>query len=82
MMIRKPKADLGRDRRLYDDEEEDLLLTNATTELRAFIIIAIETAMRRGEIHGLKRDWIKGRVAHLPDTKNGSARAVPFVGAD
>ena len=77
MMIRKPKADLGRDRRLYDNEE-DLLLTNATSELRAFIIIAIETAMRRGEIHGLKRDWIKGRVAHLPDTKNGSARAVPL----
>ena len=32
MMIRKPKADLGRDRRLYDNEE-DLLLTNATTLL-------------------------------------------------
>lgn len=77
IMIRKPKADPGRDRRLYEGEE-DLLLTNANPELRAFIIIAIETAMRRGEIHGLKRAWIKGRVAHLPDTKNGSARAVPL----
>ena len=34
--------------------------------------------MRRGEIHGLKRAWIKGRVAHLPDTKNGSSRSVPL----
>jgi integrase len=77
IMIRKPKADPGRDRRLYEGEE-DLLLTNANPELRAFIIIAIETAMRRGEIYGLKRACIKGRVAHLPDTKNGSARAVPL----
>jgi len=76
-LIRKPKADAGRDRRLYDGEEE-LLINNASDELRAFIILAIETAMRRGEIHGLKKAWIKGRVAHLPDTKNGSARSVPL----
>ena len=76
-MIRKPKADPGRDRRLYDGEE-DLLLASANPELKAFIIIAIETAMRRGEICGLKRSWIKGRVAHLPDTKNGSSRSVPL----
>lgn len=77
MMIRKPKADLGRDRRLHDGEEQRLL-DAANPELRAFIIIAIETAMRRGEIHYLKRSWIRGRVAYLPDTKNGSARAVPL----
>lgn len=77
MMIRKPKADTGRDRRLYDGEE-DALLKSATPELRVFIILAIETAMRRGELHGLKRSWIKGRVAHLPDTKNGSSRSVPL----
>ncbi len=76
-MIRKPKASSGRDRRLLDGEEQKLL-DAASPEMKAFIIIAIETAMRRGEIHGLKRSWIRGRVAYLPDTKNGSARAVPL----
>jgi integrase len=77
MLIRKPKADAGRDRRLYDGEE-DAILKSSAPELRAFIVLAIETAMRRGEIHSLKRSWIKGRVAHLPDTKNGSSRSVPL----
>ena len=76
-LIRKPKAAMGRDRRLYDGEEEKIL-GSATPEMRAFIILAIETAMRRGEIYSLKKSWIKGRVAYLPDTKNGSARAVPL----
>ena len=48
--IAKPKVGKGRERRLWDDEEE-LLLNNATTDLKAFITIAIETAMRRSEIH-------------------------------
>ena len=76
-LIRKPKADAGRDRRLYDGEE-DALLKAANLELKALIILAIETAMRRGEIYILKRSWINGRVAHLPDTKNGSSRSVPL----
>jgi len=76
-MIRKPKAAAGRDRRLLDGEEPRIL-DSASPEMRAFIIIAIETAMRRGEIHALKRSWVRGRVAYLPDTKNGSARAVPL----
>jgi len=76
-LIRKPKAAIGRDRRLFDDEEQRIL-DSASPEMRVFIIIAIETAMRRGEIHALKRSWVRGRVAYLPDTKNGSARAVPL----
>ena len=46
--------------------------------MKAFITLAIETAMRRGEIVNLQRSWIKGRVAYLPDTKNGTPRAVPL----
>lgn len=76
-MIRKPKCDPGRERRLNDGEEQKLL-NAASYEMRAFITIAIETAMRRGEIHSLKRAWIKGRVAYLPDTKNGESRSVPL----
>lgn len=76
-MIRKPKSGLARDRRLQHNEEERLLV-HCSPEMKAWIIIAIETAMRRGEMSSLQRNWIKGRVAYLPDTKNGSPRAVPL----
>lgn len=42
--------------------------------------LALETAMRQGEIVAL--EWhhvdLKARTAHLPTTKNGSARTVPL----
>lgn len=77
LAVGKPKINPGRDRRLYIGEEE-LLLANASEEMKAFITIAIETAMRRSEIVGLKRSWIRGSVAYLPDTKNSTARQVPL----
>jgi integrase len=76
-MIRKPKSSPGRDRRLQDGELEKIL-EHCDNELKAFVILAIETAMRRGELHGLKRKHVKGRVASLPDTKNGKPRDVPL----
>ena len=76
-LIRKPKSAAGRDRR-FEPGEEEKIMSGCSTELRAFVVLAIETAMRRGEIHGLKRSQIKGRVAYLSDTKNGSSRAVPL----
>jgi integrase len=42
---------------------------------RAFLL-AIETAMRKGEILGLRWDQVAGAVAYLPKTKNGDARSV------
>jgi integrase len=39
---------------------------------------ALETAMRAGEIVSLTKDSVKGRVAHLPMTKNGLPRNVPL----
>jgi integrase len=48
--------------------------------LRPIVELAIETAMRRGEI--LRLDWrhidLDARVAFLPDTKNGDSRHVPL----
>ena len=41
-------------------------------------LFAIETAMRAGEICGLTAPDITGRVAHLPQTKNGRKRDVPL----
>ena len=76
-MIRKPKTDNARDRRLLPGEEE-AILSECNSEMRVFFIMAVETAMRRSEIVFLNRSWIRGRVAYLPDSKNGSARSVPL----
>ena len=44
------------------------------------IMFALETGMRRGEIHGLEWKFINfdRRVALLPMTKNGTSREVPL----
>lgn len=79
--IRKPKLPRGRERRLQAGEE-DLLLAYCDAQenasLRAFIILAIETAIRRGEIADLR--WadvdLNSRLAYLHETKNGTCRVV------
>ncbi len=75
--IRKPAPGKARDRRLLPGEE-DRILSECSPEMRIIVIVAIETAMRRGEIIGMRREWIKGVVVTLPDTKNGTVRKVPF----
>lgn len=88
--IRMPKCAPGRERRLDvtpDDDgrtEEARLIAacdaGKSKWLTAIVKIAIETAMRQGEILGLRWenvDLTKG-TAHLPDTKNGTARTVPL----
>ncbi len=47
-------------------------------EMPVIIEIAVETAMRRGELLTLRRVDIKGKHALLEDTKNGSRRLVPL----
>jgi integrase len=41
-------------------------------------LFALETGMRAGEVFGLRRSDISGRVARLAVTKNGHAREVPL----
>jgi integrase len=81
--VRKPKPAPGRDRRISAREERLILRychAHPNPELYSIFILAIETAMRQGEI--LKLRWehinLKYRVAHLPETKNGSKRDVPL----
>jgi integrase/predicted RNase H-like HicB family nuclease len=81
--VRKPKPPPGRDRRLTAREERLILRychAHPNQELYSIFVLAIETAMRQGEI--LKLRWehinLKYRVAHLPETKNGSKRDVPL----
>lgn len=77
-----PSSPKGRDRRLHPGEEE--LLKKAAIEyggeIGAIIGFAVETAMRRGEIAGLRWNDINlmKRTATLWDTKNGDSRVVPL----
>jgi len=81
--VRKPKPPAGRDRRLMPREERLIMryaLAHPNPDLAALVSLALETAMRQGELLGLRWERInlRSRVAHLEDTKNGSKRDVPL----
>ncbi|MDX5936365.1 site-specific integrase [Acidithiobacillus thiooxidans] len=82
-LVRKPKLPQGRDRRLVDDEETRLLDTcqAMNPELASIVGIAIETAMRQGEIMGMTWNKVdlKRQTVTLEDTKNGEKRIVPLT---
>ena len=77
--VRKPKKPRGRDRRLEGDEEARLLEV-ADSPFAELISLAIETAMRSGELRALKwpRIDLNARTAALHETKNGERRVVPL----
>lgn len=80
-MIRKPKADRGRDRRLKEGELDILIdALELTWGIQSIVLLAIETGMRRSEILSLKWSniYFEERYLILPDTKNGDSRAVPL----
>jgi integrase len=84
-LVKKPASPQGRNRVLSYDEEEILLeacapKANRNIYTRPFVILAIETAMRRGEILSLRWEDIncQTRTAHLSLTKNGESRKVPL----
>ena len=93
--IRKPPPNKGRTRRLDPDEELRLFsalepkgrrsngqLLSGTRNywVKPIVCLALETAMRRGELIALQWQHIdlEKRVAHLPMTKNGNSRDVPL----
>ena len=81
--ITKPKPNAPRDRRLEAGEEERILAACSEARnpyFKALVVVAIETAMRRGELLGLERQHLKvnNRTAYLPMTKNGDSRTVPL----
>lgn len=81
--VRKPKAPPGRTRRLSPAEEKKVLRgawRHPNKEVYAIIVLALETAMRQGEILSLRWEnisWQK-RTVLLPLTKNGEPREVPL----
>jgi integrase len=72
-------VDRERDRRLEGGEERKLL-DYAGVQLRLSIIIAIETAMRRGEILDIKKSHInfRNRTLLIPHTKTDRPRRIPL----
>lgn len=81
-VVRKPKVSKGRDRRLKSYEERKIakFLKEESHDVYTIFYLAIETAMRQGEILGLAWENINLQigVAHLPETKNGTWRDVPL----
>jgi integrase len=93
--VKRPEKARSRDRRLSPEEEKYLLaaLTGGERQqdgtfskgarnpwLLPLVQLALETAMRRGELLSLQWENVdlKQRTAHLPDTKNGDSRTVPL----
>ena len=81
--IKLPANGRPRDRRLQAGEEPRLLVACQEARnpwLLPIVQLALETAMRQGELIRLRWEHIdlSRRTAHLPDTKNGEARTVPL----
>ncbi len=87
--IKTPAHNKARERRLESasdvSESEEKQLLRACQDARnpyllAVVRLALETAMRQGELIGLRWEHIDltRRIAHLPQTKNGEARTVPL----
>ena len=80
-LIRMPKNNPPRERRLKEGEFKRLQIAAEQSRswyLWPVIVVAIETAMRRGEILGLRWENIDldKKTVFLPMTKNGSSRWV------
>jgi len=95
-MIRRPPENRARKRRFAAGEEEKLLAELEETTrsergtfeeggsrnpwIRPLVILAIESAMRRGELLSLRWSdvFLSDRFVRLRDTKNGESRDVPL----
>ncbi len=84
--VTRPKSAAPRERRLQAGERERLQVACAQCRniyVRYLVELAIETAMRRGEILNMRwRDVsIEKHTLHIPTTKNGHARTIPLSGS-
>ena len=86
--VRRPKEAPGRDILITQYQIDRILiacgyaddapLETVAQRVAVAFLFAIETAMRAGEICGLRPKHVTGRAAHLPKTKNGFPRDVPL----
>lgn len=84
--VTRPKATAPRDNVWTDDDIAAFIaqtgfageVKSKSDEVAVAFLFALETAMRASEILSLSPKQIRGRVAHLEMTKNGSKREVPL----
>lgn len=85
--VKKPTSPPSRKRRVTPEEIERITLACGLTDLEAetaqqrvglAFLLALETAMRAGEITGLRWRDVSPKSVKLPDTKNGDSREVPL----
>lgn len=85
--VKKPPSPPSRKRRITADEVERVTLACGLTDLEAdtamnrvglAFLFALETAMRSGEICGLRWQDVGAKSVTLPKTKNGDQRQVPL----
>ena len=76
-LVSLPKVDKGRTRRLEKGEQECLI---DNSEMGRIITLALETAMRRGEILNIKKSHINFSLCTLliPTTKTDQPRTIPL----
>ena len=79
LSIRRPKKAEPRDRRFNEEELSKLIKGNKTSPLlRDIIQIALETAMRQGEILRVQREHIKDNTLFIPIAKT-KPRTIPLT---
>lgn len=88
LLVKKPACPPGRTRVLAAEEEARLLAALEPTgrrnpEMRPLVQLALNTAMRRGELLALQWQNVDrtAQIAHLPMSKNGQPRSVPLSNA-
>jgi len=78
--LKKAKEAPGRTRYLTPDERE-ALLQEANPALRLYILMALQTGARKGELIALR--WadvdMRGRTVTFRKTKNGESRSIPMT---
>ena len=69
-------------RRAITKDEQKLILQHMAPEMQDITVLAIETAMRRGEILGIQPQHINHQrhTLHIPVTKTNTPRTIPLSG--
>lgn len=80
--VRKLRTDGGRERYLTEDEEARLMvaLEDSPVHLRRFVILALETGLRKGELLGLRVsqiNWVTNEI-HLIQPKTKKPKTIPL----
>lgn len=86
--MKRPRQPAHRARRVSDDERAAIIKQmgwdekSTPADLNGWVAwafaFALETAMRQGEILGMRHGHVHQRYVHLPKTKNGDTRNVPL----